>query len=137
MSGGLFDQPLYETPGKARAKRGGAGKRSERVEAPADIKAAVRQDVSAEAKSADVSRVAAAADHAAVPINSGQSKDLAQTAGPGPVRSVSEINGLIGRVLQAQLPAVLRVRGEISNFNVYSKGHAFSNLKISGPSCLA
>ena len=129
MSGGLFDQPLYETPGKARAKRGGAGKRSERVEAPADIKAAVRQDVSAEAKSADVSRVAAAADHAAVPINSGQSKDLAQTAGPGPVRSVSEINGLIGRVLQAQLPAVLRVRGEISNFNVYSKGHAFFKLK--------
>ena len=129
MSGGLFDQPLYETPDKARGKRGGAGKSRERVEAPADIKPPVRQDASDNAPSTDGSRAAAEVDHAAMPINSRQSNDSAHFAGPGPVRSVSEINGLIGRVLQSQLPAVLRVRGEISNFNVYSKGHAFFKLK--------
>ena len=129
MSGGLFDEPLYETPDKARGKRGGAGKSRERVEAPADIKPPVRQDASDNAPSTDGSRAAAEVDHAAIPINSRQSNDSAHFAGPEPVRSVSEINGLIGRVLQSQLPAVLRVRGEISNFNVYSKGHAFFKLK--------
>ena len=129
MSGGLFDQPLYEVPDKARGKRGGAGKSRERVEAPADIKPPVRQNASDNAPSTDASRVAAQVDPAAIPIHSRQSNDSAHFAGPEPVRSVSEINGLIGRVLQSQLPAVLRVRGEISNFNVYSKGHAFFKLK--------
>ncbi len=129
MSGGLFDQPLYEVPDKARGKRGGAGKSRERVEAPADIKPPVRQNASDNAPSTDAGRVAAQVDPAAIPIHSRQSNDSAHFAGPEPVRSVSEINGLIGRVLQSQLPAVLRVRGEISNFNIYSKGHAFFKLK--------
>ncbi len=129
MSGGLFDQPLYEVPDKARGKRGGAGKSRERVEAPADIKPPVRQNASDNAPSTDASPVAAQVDPAAIPIHSRQSNDSAHFAGPEPVRSVSEINGLIGRVLQSQLPAVLRVRGEISNFNIYSKGHAFFKLK--------
>jgi exodeoxyribonuclease VII large subunit len=141
MSGGLFDQPLFDTPDKSRAKRGGAGKRSVMNQAPAEIEPLRQPSVQADAPStqqtvpgnaAATAEVAqpSAADHDAPldpPVAGG--KPITPSAGTPPVRSVSEVNGLIGRVLQAQLPQVLRVRGEISNFNVYSKGHAFFKLK--------
>ena len=50
---------------------------------------------------------------------------------PGPIRTVSQVNSMIQQALAVQLPPVLLVQGEISNFKVYSKGHAFFTLKDS------
>ena len=47
------------------------------------------------------------------------------------IYTVSQINHLIQQALTAQLPPTLLVEGEISNFRVYQKGHAFFTLKDS------
>ncbi len=46
-----------------------------------------------------------------------------------PVRTVSQVNALVQRTLASNLPVSLLVAGELSNFKVYSKGHAFFTLK--------
>ncbi|HTV48603.1 MAG TPA: exodeoxyribonuclease VII large subunit [Phycisphaerae bacterium] len=46
-----------------------------------------------------------------------------------PVRTVSQVNHMIQEALSAQLPAVLLVRGEISNYSVSQKGHVYFTLK--------
>ncbi len=140
MSGGLFDQPLFDTPDKSRAKRGGAGKQSVKEKAPAEIKPADHASAQVNASpvqpttrhgvtAAVVTDQIAATDNAPLDSPALHNRAIMPSADMAPVRSVSEVNGLIGRVLQAQLPPLIRVRGEISNFNVYSKGHAFFKLK--------
>ena len=47
------------------------------------------------------------------------------------IYTVSQINHLIQQALTAQLSPTLLVEGEISNFRVYQKGHAFFTLKDS------
>ena len=134
MSGGLFDQSLFDAPLDAPGNRGGAGKRRQAAAQPGDthptgvgnVSVIQKSDADGSVKTPDA---ATAADNPAAHVHPPRGKSPAAAAGPIPVQSVSEVNGLIGRVLQAQLPGVLRVRGEISNFNVYSKGHAFFKLK--------
>ncbi|NNM84254.1 MAG: exodeoxyribonuclease VII large subunit [Phycisphaerales bacterium] len=50
-------------------------------------------------------------------------------AGSPPVRTVSQVNAMVQKTLASNLPASLLVAGELSNFKVYSKGHAFFTLK--------
>lgn len=59
------------------------------------------------------------------------------TAGPGelaglPIRTVRQVNALVGHTLAAQLPPAFLVQGEISNFRTYDRGHAFFTLKEPG-----
>ncbi len=49
-------------------------------------------------------------------------------AGPGPM-TVSELTKQIDRVLRTGLPAVLLVKGEVSNLKLHSSGHAYFTLK--------
>ena len=53
------------------------------------------------------------------------------STGTPTIRTVAEVNSLIQRALAAQLPTTLLVQGELSNFSVYGKGHAFFKLKDS------
>lgn len=46
-----------------------------------------------------------------------------------PVHSVSEVNALITRALADQFSGPLRVAGEISNFSISQRGHAYFTLK--------
>ncbi len=53
-----------------------------------------------------------------------------EPADNGPtIYSVSRINRLIQQALAAGLPGAVLVEGEISNFSIYGKGHAFFKLK--------
>ncbi len=49
-----------------------------------------------------------------------------------PVRTVKQVNAMIQGALAANLPAYFLVQGEISNFRVYERGHAFFTLKEPG-----
>ena len=49
-----------------------------------------------------------------------------------PVRTVKQVNALIQSALAANLPGYFLVQGEISNFRVYERGHAFFTLKEPG-----
>lgn len=49
-----------------------------------------------------------------------------------PLRSIKQVNALIQQVLAKHLPAFFCVMGEISNFRVYDRGHAFFTLKEPG-----
>ena len=134
MSGGLFDQALFDTPDKSHGKRASASRRSDDSKTPGGIKPAAREPVPEELLTADNSSAAESAPARGTenPVSEPNIPSRQSAIAPSaaaPVRSVSEINGLIGRVIQSQLPPILRVRGEISNFNVYSKGHAFFKLK--------
>ncbi len=141
MSGGLFQEPLFDTPDKTRSKRAGAAQRSDTSQRASKMKpaaensrASAQPDQPEHAASSDAPVADNTAGPLAVPPSkvSGASGAAGVSGGPGgptPVRSVSEVNVLISRALQAQLPPGLRVRGEISNFNIYSKGHAFFKLK--------
>ena len=133
MSGGLFDQPLFDAPDKPHRK---SGTRRRPADEPVSggIKPAAGTSVSGQSLNTDKPAAlettsASGGDRRVSDIGLPQGQPAATPPAVVPVHSVSEVNGLIGRVLQAQLPAVLRVRGEISNFNVYSKGHAFFKLK--------
>ena len=133
MSGGLFDQPLFDAPDKSHDKRG-TRRRSADEKTPGGIKPAAREPVPEDSLTADNPPAADSApapwtDNAVSETHIPHRQSAIAPPGAVPVRSVSEINGLIGRVIQSQLPPILRVRGEISNFNVYSKGHAFFKLK--------
>ena len=49
-----------------------------------------------------------------------------------PLRSIKQVNALIQQALSKHLPAFFCVQGEISNFRVYDRGHAFFTLKEPG-----
>jgi exodeoxyribonuclease VII large subunit len=46
--------------------------------------------------------------------------------------SVKQVNALVNQVLLGSLPPSFFIQGEISNFRVYDRGHAFFTLKESG-----
>ena len=123
MCGGLFDQDLFDTADPSRRLPGGKEKMPTQKRSAVHISA--RADIVAKIISPNIVKTQPAASDT-------PTSDMTQInspAAPAPVRSVSEVNNLIGRVLQSQLPPLIRVRGEISNFSVYSKGHAFFKLK--------
>ncbi|MGC9259581.1 MAG: exodeoxyribonuclease VII large subunit [Phycisphaerae bacterium] len=129
MSGGLFDYPLFDAPDSPRARRGEMGKKPLDQKSPTAVKSvAPPSALAATTRTLSLSPV---------PLTDTGMSDISTPPGEpprtatelSPIHTVSEVNGLIGRVLQNQLPPVLRVRGEISNFNIYSKGHAFFKLK--------
>lgn len=49
-----------------------------------------------------------------------------------PVRTVKQVNAMLQQVLGMHLPATFAVQGEISNYRVYDRGHAFFTLKEPG-----
>ena len=123
MSGELFDKPLFDSPKASPRKRGGTRKSPER-KPPAAIKPAASFAVGSPQTTPEP-----ATKYPAPGDSPSGSRGVSISPEAPPIRTISEVNGLIGRTLQSHLPPVLRVRGEISNFNVYSKGHAFFKLK--------
>lgn len=49
-----------------------------------------------------------------------------------PIRTIKQVNALIQQTLSTHLPAVFCIQGELSNFRVYDRGHAFFTLKEPG-----
>jgi exodeoxyribonuclease VII large subunit len=57
------------------------------------------------------------------------SRSAPASADPDPVHSVSQVNALITQALADRFSGPLRVAGEISNFSVSQRGHAYFTLK--------
>ncbi len=57
------------------------------------------------------------------------SRSAPPSADPDPVHSVSQVNALITQALADRFSGPLRVAGEISNFSVSQRGHAYFTLK--------
>ncbi len=129
MSGGLFDDPWFDVSDSLPPRRGGIKKKTIDPNGSLAVESSFPPSTPATTSQTQPPTSGSSIDTRKSDFSIAHGEPPRTTTEPPPICTVSEVNGLIGRVLQMQLPPLIRVRGEISNFNIYSKGHAFFKLK--------